>query len=123
MGAFGKSKGGGRRSAARTTVPLIAVITTLKESRSAVLSDVSANGARVTGPGLPSIGAELFLTIEDVVAFGKVVRSKGRERGIAFDVPLNPAEERILRHKVAEAQGLPPEIRAAFEDWTLGVAR
>ena len=123
MGTFGKCKGGGRRLAGRTAAPLIAVVTTLKESHSAILKDVSATGARVCGRGLPPVGAELFLTIEQVVAFGKVVRAEDNERGIAFDEPLSALDEQFLQQKVADARGLPPEIRAALDDWSLGLAR
>lgn len=123
MSTFGKAKGGGRRAAARTKAPLIAMVTTLRESRSAVVRDISTTGARVSGPGLPDVGAEVFLTLERVIAFGKIVRSNANERGVAFDEPLSLAEEGRLRHKVTQARGLPPEIRAAFDDWTVGVAR
>ena len=123
MSTFGKSKGGGRRAAARTEAPLIAIVTKLRDSRSEIVRDISTTGAKVSGPGLPDVGAEVFLTLEGVIAFGKIVRSIGTERGIAFDEPLSLAEERRLRHKVIQAHGLPPEIRAAFDDWTVGVAR
>jgi PilZ domain len=123
MGTFGKCKGGGRRLSGRTAAPLMAVVTTLKESKSAVLKDVSATGARVCGHGLPAVGGELFLTIEQIVAFGKVVRAEDNERGIAFDEPLSATDEQFLQQRIAEAGSLPPEIRAAFNDWSLGFAR
>lgn len=123
MGAFGKCKGGGRRSAPRASAPLIAIVTTLTASHSAVLLDVSATGARLQGPDLPRLGEELFVTIEGVVAFGTVVWAKTNVRGIAFDGPLKPGDEEKLRQRVSDAHGLPPEIKAAFDDWVLGVAR
>jgi len=123
MSRFGKSNGGGRRSAQRATAPLIAVVTTLKGSQSTVLVDVSDAGARLQGRDLPRKGEELFLATEEVVAFGSIVWSDGDARGMRFDEPLRPGEYQFLRQRVTQAAGLPPHIKAAFEDWTIGVAR
>ena len=123
MVAFGKCKGGGRRSAPRASAPLIAIVTTLTASHSAVLLGVSATGLRLEGPDLPRIGEDLFVTIENVVAFGTVVWANANVRGIAFDEPLKPGDEQKLRQRVSQGRGLPPDIKAAFDDWVLGVAR
>ena len=123
MSTFGKCKGGGRRSAARMAIPLIAVITTLKESHSAVLVDISATGAKVRGSDLPKGSEELFVTIEGIIEFGTVAWATDTERGIAFDEPLRSADVARLRQKVAKARGLPAELTAAFEDWAVGFAR
>ena len=45
------------------------------------------------------------------------------ECGIAFDRPLALREEQLLRQKVAETHGLPPDIKAAYDTWVLGCAR
>lgn len=123
MGSFGKRNGGGRRSAARLSAPLIALVTTFRESRSAVLVDVSATGAKLRGRDLPAVFEELIIAIDGTTAFGTVAWEAGDERGVAFDVPLQAAEEARLRDKVAHARGMPPEFRHAFEDWTQGLAR
>jgi hypothetical protein len=123
MGTFGKCKGGGRRSAPRATAPLIALVTTLKGSHSAILVDVSSTGARLRGTDLPHEGEEMFMTVEKVIAFGTVVWARDGELGLAFDRPLLPAEQQSLRRNVALTAGLPPDIRAALDDWMLGVAR
>jgi|SRR5687768_9492268 len=123
MGAFGKSVGGGRRCAARASTPLIAVLTTLVSSRSAVLVDVSSTGARVRATDLPSMGEEVIVNIERVQAFGTVVWSDSGECGIVFDPPLDADDEEYLRNLVAAARGLPPDIRAAFENWVAGAGR
>ena len=86
MMRFGKCQGGGRRSAARTEGPLIAVFTTLRESHSAVLADVSSTGARLRGPQLPPMGEELLLSIGVVRAFGSVIWSESEECGVALIV-------------------------------------
>jgi len=123
MSTFGQCEGGGGRSAARMSMPLIAVVTTMKESHSAVLVDLSATGAKLRGSGLPAISEELFVTIESVIAFGVVTWATETERGIVFDEPLRAADVARLRQKVAKARGLPPELTAALDDWALGFAR
>lgn len=123
MNAFGKSKGGGRRAAPRANAPLVAIVTTLQGSHSAELVDVSATGARLRGPGLPEVGEELFVTVDQVVGFGEVAWSQGSERGLAFDPHLTSVEEEHLSAKVKAAAGLPLEMRAAFDNWVLGCAR
>ena len=122
MGAFGKCEGGGRRSAARSAAPLIGLVTTLDGTRSAVVVDVSATGARLRGRDLPHVWAEFFIHVEGVVTFGTVQWEDADDRGIAFDVPLSPDDEKLLQQKVREAGGLPPEIKAAFDDWAVGIA-
>ena len=104
-------------------LPLTAVVTTLNESHSAVVWDVSAKGAKLRGLDLPSEGEDLFLSIDGLVLFGTVVRQDDDTRGIAFDQPLNASQEARLRQKVLHANGLPIEIRAAFDDWSAGFAR
>jgi hypothetical protein len=123
MAVFGKRMGGGRRSAARREGPLIAVLTTLKGSHSAVLADISATGARLRAAQLPDMGEVLTLRIDAVEAFGAVIWVEAGECGIAFDRPLAPDEEQLLRQKVAETHGLPPDIKAAYDTWVLGCAR
>ena len=123
MSCFGKRKGGGRRSAARLSAPLVAVVTTFRESRSAVLVDVSSTGAKLRGRNLPAVSEDLFVTIDGTMAFGTVAWEEGDERGVAFDEPLRPGDEERLREKVAHSRGLSPEFRHAFEDWTQGLAR
>jgi hypothetical protein len=123
MTVFGKRNGGGRRLASRSAGPLVAVFTTLKESHSAVLADISATGARLRGARLPYIGEELLLSIDRVRAFGSVIWAEVDECGIAFDGPLATDEEELLRRKVAETHGLPPGIKAAYDNWVLGCGR
>ena len=121
--AFGKCDGGGRRTAPRQAAPLIAIITTLKDTHEARLVDVSTTGVRLKGEDLPVEGEELFLTIESVRTFGCVAWRRDGECGIAFEGPLPPDAVNGLRQKAAKMGGQPPELRAAFEDWTLGLAR
>jgi len=36
---------------------------------------------------------------------------------------LAPADEQLLHQKVCEARGHPPEIKAALDEWSVGIAR
>ena len=104
-------------------LPLVAVVTTLYDSHSAIVVDVSAKGAKLRGQNLPSKGEDLFLSIDDFVLFGAVVRQDDDTRGIAFDERLDANQEARLRQKVSQASGAPIEIKAAFDDWSAGFAR
>jgi PilZ domain len=123
MSTFGKCEGGGRRSATRSTVPLVGLLTTMEGTRSAVIVDVSPTGARLRGKDLPHKWSDFFISIDGVVTFGTVQWEDGDERGIAFDARLDPTEEQILREKIHAAGTMPPELRAAFDDWTSGFAQ
>lgn len=69
------------------------------------------------------MGEELTLRIDAVQAFGAVIWVEADECGIAFDRPLTTEEEQALRRKVAETHGLPPDIKAAYDNWVVGCAR
>ena len=123
MSTFGKRKGGGRRSATRSPVPLIATVKTLDGAHLSVVVDVSATGARLRGHDLPQCNEDLLITVEGISAFGTVAWADGNERGVAFDAPLNARDEQFLRQKVAQFRAMPAAIRAAFDDWSMGFAR
>jgi hypothetical protein len=123
MRTFGKCGGGGRRIAKRVRAPLITVVATVKETRSAIVDDLSATGARLHGSSLPEPGEDLLMTVEGVVAFGTVAWADGDQRGVAFDTPLADGEERLLRQKAAQVRGSSAEVRAALDDWAGGFAR
>lgn len=123
MATFGKCHGGGRRAAHRSAAPLIAVLTTLSSSHSAVVVDISSTGARLRTSNLPECGRELMIGIEDVRAFGRVAWAEHDECGIEFDCPLSLEEEQLLRSRVATVRGLPAEMRTAFESWVAGSGR
>src|SRR4051794_19370505 len=122
MVAFGKRIGGGRRSAARESAPLVAGFTTITRSHAASLVDISATGARLRGEDLPAVGELVEVSIGKVRAFSLVKWVSGNECGLAFDGRLAAADVKLLRKQVQLAAGLPPEIRAAYDDWVLGIA-
>ena len=123
MSTFGKSEGGGRRSAPRSQAPLIALVTTVSKTQTAILMDVSSTGMRLRGLHLPQTDEELFVTVDGIIAFGSVAWMDGDQRGIQFDEPLNSVEEARLGKIIKTAAGLPSEVKAAYDDWTLGLAR
>jgi hypothetical protein len=125
MEAFGKSNGGGRRTAARSAMPLPAVLMTVTRTERATLADVSCTGAGITGFDLPCKGEVLELLVEQVRVFGTVAWCTGEECGIAFDAPLMPFEVDRLRRAagVPSLASLSVEDRLALEDWLLGVSR
>lgn len=120
---FGKAQGGGRRSAPREQAPPIAVFTTVARSCRGTAVDVSATGARLRADNVPQAGEVLEVSIDNVRAFGTVMWSRGNECGIEFDKPLTRMEVHRLRCGVSQLAGLPPELKAALEDWNGGLAR
>ena len=120
---FGKSNGGGRRLASREAAPVLASFFTLSRTGKAVVVDVSRTGARLQGRDLPAEGEELIVSLDGVRTYGMVAWAEGDVCGIAFSEPLPPGSLQALRLSVSKARGLPPEIKAAFDDWTLGIAR
>jgi hypothetical protein len=123
MNSFGKSAGGGRRTAPREAAPLVALFSTISHSGRAIVIDVSPTGARLRGAGLPPAGEALEVSIECVRAFASVIWSEGAECGISFETPLTDREVRRLRERIAATAGLPPQLKAALEQWMTSVAR
>lgn len=123
MVAFGKRVGGGRRLDKRVSTPIIAQLSTLAETFQAVLVDLSATGARLEGGNLPAKDRELFFTAGGLQTVATVKWCRQMECGIQFYEPLQQAEVARLRKEVANAAGLPPEMRAALDDWVAGFAR
>jgi hypothetical protein len=123
MTIFGKQMGGGRRFAKREHAPLLAQLATLSTTYRAVLVDVSATGARLQGPELPTEGEELYFRVGDVRTIALVRWRRDSECGVQFCEPLPQAKIIRIRREVVEGTGLPPEMRAALDDWVLGLAR
>ena len=120
MNAFGKCAGGGRRAAPREIAPLLAVYTTVTQSHSALVVDVSSTGARLRSPTHPEEGADLLLSLADVRVFGTVAWIDDEQFAVAFDEPLQPEDLAKLGRIVASGRGLTPHVQAAIDDWVLG---
>ena len=123
MIAFGKASGGGRREGNREAAPLSVVMTTLSNSYTAELVDISATGARVRCNDLPAVGDELNLTVGRITTFCSVRWRHDHECGVLFYEPLLQEDVIAVRRDVAEGAGLDPAMRAAMSDWVLGIAR
>ena len=123
MVAFGKASGGGRRAATRSAAPLVVVLSTLSRTYQAVLVDISATGARVSGRELPAAEDVLDVAIGKVKTFGVVRWRTDTDCGLHFDEPLATEEIVSIRHQAGKGRGLPPAIGAALDDWMLGLAR
>lgn len=123
MVTFGRASGGGRRDGSRESAPLTVTVTTIGNSYTAVLVDISATGARMRCDDLPVIGDELSLTAGRVKTFCTVRWKNDLECGVQFYEPLLQDEVITVRRDVAEGKGLDPATRGAMEDWIIGVAR
>jgi hypothetical protein len=123
MMAFGKAYGGGRREGGREAAPLTVLLTTVSRSYSAQLIDLSATGARLRCDDLPAIGVELDMMAGRIKTFCTVRWASDSEFGVQFFDPLPQADGISVRREVAAGMGLDPSLRAAMDDWVLGVAR
>jgi hypothetical protein len=103
MRSFGRSIGGGRRHAPRQALPIPATISSLHATREISVVDLSATGARVQGPQLPSAGDPVSIWMETVRVFGLVAWVRGNQCGIEFDPPLPSFEVERLRREVRRA--------------------
>ena len=101
MKTFGKSKGGGRRSAKRVTVPVLVVLSTTDHDHRAALVNISSSGARLSAPSLPAEGEQVILNASGVSAFGRVVWTHGAECGVAFDASIIASDVERLRSEVS----------------------
>lgn len=123
MTKFGKSHGGGRRGSSRQTAPLCATLVGLSRSRNALLIDISATGARLCSEDPPEVGDEHSLSICQIRIFCTVRWQKGDDFGVQFYEPLKQIDVIEVRRAVVVNAGLSPAMKAARDDWILGVAR
>lgn len=123
MATFGKATGGGRRDDHREAAPLPVLMTTFSTSFTAELVDLSATGARLRCLRIPAIGVELFLTVCRLRTFCTVRWVGTGECGVQFDEPLLQADVVAVRKEAAAGRGLDPLLRAAMDDWVIGIAR
>lgn len=87
--------------------------------------------ARLVAYGLFERVSTVHLRIKQIVlrTLGRVPKRSIRLRhlvelsSVGLAPRLEPAEEEYLRNLVETARGLPPEIRAAFENWVVGAGR
>jgi hypothetical protein len=101
----------------------MALLTTRSKVHKGVLVDISATGARLRFDNLPNRDDEGFLKVEGLNMFAIVRWQNDIECGVQFDEPLSQAQVIALRREVVNGAGLPAEMKAALEDWVLGIAR
>ena len=107
MSTFGKSSGGGRRRTARTSLPLLAVVSTVGYDRRVGLMNVSRDGVQLTAPDLPAVGETVIFQSDTVQCFGRVAWSRGGQCGIAFDARISYEQVERLRDEADLATDLP----------------
>jgi len=115
----------GRRSNPRAHVILPATVDALSGRQTIRLLDISCEGARLQGTGLPANGKEVILKCGSVDAFGTIVWAVEGRCGVHFDEPLGLAELAALRDiaVAAERSGVTTEEQQAIADWENGLAR
>lgn len=125
MGMFGKSNGGGRRHALRENVPMPALVSTVQDTRVAVLVNLSNSGARLSGANLPPASESISLKIDCVRVFGIVAWSEDGQCGVEFDAPLPEFEVDRLKRQMGHATLTVHNLdeRLAADEWTMGSAR
>ena len=123
--SFGRKLGGGRRNRQRMPMQVAASITAIENYGTAVLVDVSATGAKLSGTDLPRQGQDVWIRVGNVDVLATVMWSRDDQCGVTFDVPLNPNELLHLggESKKARITSINLAQKLAAEDWESGLAR
>src|SRR5690348_8089574 len=111
MRTFGKSVGGGRRSAQRSPAPVLALLSTVGHDYHVAVEDVSRTAARFSAPVLPVEGESVILKAERIRVYGRVVWTSEHRCGVSFDAPIAEDSVKQLRPD-ALAAGLTAEERS-----------
>jgi hypothetical protein len=98
MSCFGKQVDvpGGKRKAARQRMVAVGSAVSVQGSRSIIVENIGVSGAKVRGHGLPPIGRQVLIWMDEFDILGSVVWARFGERGIAFDAALETAALRNL---------------------------
>lgn len=78
-----------RRAAARRAIFVAGSAVTIHGSRSVVVENLSASGARVRGRNLPKKGKQILIWMEGLDVLGSVAWARSDECGVRFDVSLD----------------------------------
>lgn len=122
---FGKRGGGGRRADDRIAAPLPAYVISLSTRHRALLANISATGARVRVEDPPKRGSEVFLMVNGLDLFGRIIWKSGEHCGIRFDDRVEPFALELMRRKAdaAAAVRMTAAQEGGADDWATGVAR
>ena len=87
MASFGKRVDvpGGRRQVIREQVAILGSATTLTGSKSVVVEDLGATGARLFGRNLPAPGNDVLLKTSDGDIFGRIAWASNDRCGMVFE--------------------------------------
>jgi len=85
-----------RRGAVRRRVELAGSAMTIQGSRSIIVHDLCAGGAKVIGRRLPEPGEQVLVRTSELVALGRVGWAQGDERGVAFEEGEGPSAAACL---------------------------
>lgn len=107
----------------REAAPVLVLLSTLARTYEAVLVDISATGARISALELPKPEEDLYFSVAKLKTVASVRWRRGGQCGIQFQEPLRQEEVINVRREAANYAGLPPALRAAMDDWVLGLAR
>jgi hypothetical protein len=115
----------GRRSEPRAPLFLAGYTEALSGHCPVTLLEVSQNGARLQGSGLPEVGKEVVLRSGDFDTFGTITWTESRVCGMQFDEPISLRELVNLRDKATAAQRSrrAPNDHQAAEEWANGLGR
>lgn len=122
---FGRQGGGGRRSARRVETPLPALLITMSDRHPAILYNISETGALLRAKNAPAERTELFLQVDSLDVYARVVWKNGEECGLEFEAPIRSWDVELLRAQASK--GTEARLTAAekggADDWAAGVAR
>jgi hypothetical protein len=122
---FGKQSGGGRRKARRVDAALPALLITMGDRHPAILYNISETGALMRARNAPAKGTELFLQVDTLDVYARVIWKRGEECGLEFESPIrrwDVEQLRVRADKGTEAR-LTASEKGGADDWASGVAR
>jgi len=97
MGMYGERAAGmlNRRRSKRASVVLPASVVTMSAYQYLEVVDLSATGAKLRGPVIPTVSKPALFRLHDFEVLCKVVWASDEMCGVRFDEPLMP---RVLDH-------------------------
>ena len=99
---FGKQGGGGRRRARRVRTPLPALLVTMSDRHPAILYNISETGALLRAKNSPAERTELFLQVDSLEVYARVVWRNGEECGLEFETPIRGWDVELLRTQASK---------------------
>ena len=92
-----------RRRNPREAVMLAGSAMSVTRSRSVMISDVSAQGARIGGRDLPAAGDDLLMVVGSQDRMGTVKWSSGDKCGVELDQPLGHDSIALMKQEAGWA--------------------